>query len=125
MTGLDTGDNGTGIPGGLDEIGVDAAALFLPGHRLTASELKLQLEKLKFQYTKRKVAINAWKAKRITEADDSYLDKKNLEVLKKRTQQRLKNGKQKTDTYRKAVRTLLKDYYNRYQNRQLNKFQWD
>jgi len=35
MKGLDTSDNGTGIPGGLDEVGVDSATLFLPGHRLS------------------------------------------------------------------------------------------
>jgi len=112
--GLDTNDNGTGIPGGLDAIGVESTEMFLPGYRLTPAELKMQLEKLKFEYMKRKVAINGWKSKRIAEADKNFLDKKNLEVLKNRTKQRLENGKRKTDTYRKAVKTLLKDYQRRF-----------
>lgn len=31
LKGLDSNDNGTGIPGGLDDIGINAAAMFLPG----------------------------------------------------------------------------------------------
>lgn len=99
--------------------------MFLPGQKLTAAELKLQLEKLKFEYTKRKLAIKAWADERAADDKASEFDSKNLEVLKKRTKQRLENGKDKTDTYRKAVKELLKDYKERYTNRQLNKFQWD
>jgi len=48
--------------------------------------------------------------------------KKDLDILKKRTTQRLEFGKKKTDNYRSAVRELYKDYAKRYRERQLNKF---
>ena len=80
------------------------------------------MEKLTNQYKKRKTAIESWERARISEAEQGYLVKKDLDILKKRTTQRLEFGKKKTDNYRSAVRELYKDYARRYRERQLNKF---
>lgn len=40
MKGLNTDGEGTGIPGGLDAIGAEAADLFLPGQKRTAADVQ-------------------------------------------------------------------------------------
>jgi hypothetical protein len=80
------------------------------------------MNKLTLQYKKRNEAISNWEIARISEAEKGYMAKKDLDILKKRTTQRLEFGKKKTDNYRSAVRELYKDYAKRYRERQLNKF---
>lgn len=97
LAGLDTMDGGTGIPGGLDEIGANAAKLFLPDHKLSTAEAKLELAKLKFEYKKRKTAIEAWEEARVAESEVGFLDPSDLKVLKRRVKDRLVHAKNKTD----------------------------
>ena len=54
MKGLNSEGAGTGVPGGLDKMGFESAKLFLPGHKLTQSELNFELSKLSSNYFRRK-----------------------------------------------------------------------
>lgn len=110
MKGLDTNDYGTGIPGGLDSVGMDAARIFLPEDRLTIGEGKLELIKIKFAYIKRKNAIENWEKEQLTVGKDSLPKDEDLLVLKNRAVQRLDHAKNKTDKYRGVVNKLFKEY---------------
>ena len=110
MKGLDMKDFGTGIPGGLDSVGSDAARIFLPDQRLTPAEAKLEQKKLKFEYIKRKVAITNWEKEQLKVGDKSLPRDEDLIVLKDRAKQRLSHAKNKTEKYRTLVNKLYKDY---------------
>lgn len=57
MKGLNTDGEGTGIPGGLDAIGSEAADLFLPDQTRTAADVAYMLTKLEYDYSRRRDQI--------------------------------------------------------------------
>jgi hypothetical protein len=126
MKGLDTDGQGTGIPGGLDAIGIEAATIFLPGTKLSEADVNFELNKLKIAYKKRKNANEEWEASQIqlSEAGDSSSQANDL-VLRDRTKKRLEGAKKKTDDYLKTVKDLYKTYEERFRARKLNRFQWE
>lgn len=86
MKGLDTDGQGTGIPGGLDAIGAEAATIFLPGTKLSQADVTFELNKLKIAYNKRKIAIEEWENSQVelSKAGDENSQANDL-VLRDRT----------------------------------------
>jgi len=126
MKGLDSDGNGTSIPGGLDAIGAEAATIFLPGTKLSQADVAFELNKLKSRYMKRKVAIRDWEQSQVDLAEANVKnDEANLKVLKERTVERLDGAKVKTEKYIETLKTLFKTYEERYNERKLNRFQWE
>lgn len=126
MKGLDTDGQGTGIPGGLDAIGAEAATIFLPGTKLSQADVTFELNKLKIAYNKRKIAIEEWENSQVelSKAGDENSQANDL-VLRDRTKKRLEGAKKKTDDYLKTVKDLYKTYEERFRERKLNRFQWE
>ena len=92
---------------------------------MSTAEAKFELNKLKVEYERRKDAVEEWEKARELESETGFLEPEDLKVLRKRVKSRLEHAKEKTDQYREVVKKLYKKYKEDYDERVINKDQYE